>query len=156
MPQHQPAVLLVPARQTGTGPLRRACRRPRCGNDIDPPSGRSRPRAFCSDACRDLYHHEQSQARTTLLEAQRLARQYGIVEDPPPQPDPARSLGDPFHAAPASYLALALIAQALESIRTDMQDGLAPDLDQAMARLTRAKLEGDRLLRAARQEDPAP
>lgn len=124
MPERQPTVRLLPTRQTGTGPLRRACRRPLCGNEIDPPSGRSRPREFCDDACRDLYQRERAQARTTLLEAQRLARQYEIDDDHRPQPVPPRSRPDPSQTPPASYLALALIAQALESIHIDIQDGL--------------------------------
>jgi len=155
VPERQPTVRLLPTRQTGTGPLRRACRRPFCGNEIDPPSGRSRPREFCGDACRDLYQRERAQARTTLLEAQRLARQYEIDDDHRPQPVPPRSRTDPCQTAPASYLALALIAQALESIHVDIQDGLVLDLEEAMARITRAKQEGDRLLRATEQRNPA-
>ncbi len=54
----------------------------------------------------------------------------------------------------ASYLALSLIAQVLESIRVDLQDGEPVGLEEALARITSAKEEGDRLLRRASRKDP--
>lgn len=48
--------------------------------------------------------------------------------------------------AMASYVALALVAQALEAVRVDMQDGRPVTLEEALARITRAKEEGDRFL----------
>jgi hypothetical protein len=66
---------------------------------------------------------------------------------------PANPAGS-LPSATASYLALALIAQALESIRVDMQDGEPVGLEEALARITQAKEEGDRLLGTRRPREP--
>jgi predicted nucleic acid-binding Zn ribbon protein len=160
--ERQATVRLLPARQSDPDALRRACKRPRCGNEIDPPAGRSRPREFCSDSCRNLYQREREQARNNLLEARRLAAQYEIddtaaAEGPPRQREPAEPPQDPggLPLAAASYLALALVAQALESIRVDMQGGKPAGPDEVLARITQAKEEGDRLLRTFGQQPPA-
>jgi len=51
------------------------------------------------------------------------------------------------------YLALSLIAQALESIRVDLRDGIPLDLEGVLARITTAKEQGDRLLRRYGKRD---
>jgi len=151
-------IKLLPVRQPSLGTLHRACKRPRCSNEIDPPAGRSRPREFCSNACRTLYQRERDQARAGLLEAHRLAAQYEVDDtaedavaachDGPEQS--AVEAGD-VPPAGASYLALALVAQVLESIRVEIQDGQPVGIDEAMDRLTRAKEQGDRLLETYRR-----
>lgn len=159
VPERQATVRLLPIPQPGTGVVRRTCKRPRCCNEIDPPAGRSRPREFCSDACRNLYHRERAQARNTLLEARRLAAEYKIDETVP-EPAP-RGLEVSEHTSSLSslesvrpgHLALSLIAQALESIRVDLQDGTPLDLEGVLARITTAKEQGDRLLRTYGKRD---
>jgi hypothetical protein len=157
VPERQTTIRLLPTWQAGPGVLRRACKRPRCGNEIDPPPGRSRPREFCSDVCRNLYQRERDQARNVLMEARRLALQYEIDEtataepsahgtDSPEQPISSRGPSP-------SHLALALVAQTLESIRVDLQDGVTLDLEGVLARMTRAKEDGDRLLRTYGQNN---
>jgi hypothetical protein len=160
VPGRQAVVRLLPIPQPGTGILRRACKRPRCSNEIDPPAGRSRPREFCSDACRSVYHRERNQARNTLLEARRLAEQYEIDETAVTEPAPhaaelpERPPGLPSLASVRpGHLALSLIAQALESIRVDLQDGVPLDLEGVLVRISTAKEEGDRLLRTYGQRD---
>lgn len=161
MAERQTTVRLLPTRQPGPGILRRACKRPRCGNEIDLPTGRSRPREFCSDDCRNLYQRERDQARSNLLEARRLALQYEIDDTAAAEDSPQRELAErpanprDLPAATASYLALALVAQALEAIRVDLQDGEPVGVEEALARITRAKEEGDRLLRAYGRQSPA-
>jgi hypothetical protein len=151
--ERQAAVRLLKVPQADPGALRRACKRPLCGNEIDPPVGRSRPREFCSDSCRALYQRERDQARSGLLEARRLAAQYEVDDTAGDSPR-RRKAGerpadrDGLSAATASYLALALVAQALESARVDMRDGTLVAADEVLARITRAKEEGDRLLQA--------
>ncbi len=146
-------IRLLPARQPSLGTLHRACKRPRCSNEIEPPAGRSRPREFCSNACRTLYQRERDQARAHLLEAHRIAAQYEVddtagVAAAAPEDQPQQTAADAGDMPPAtaSYLALALVAQTLESIRVEMQDGRPVGTDEAMDRLTRAKEQGDRLL----------
>jgi hypothetical protein len=151
MPERSAAVRLLPTRQPGPGTLRRACKRPLCGNEVDQPSGRSRPREFCSDGCRTLYQRERSQAKAMLMEAWRVATQYDI-EDATPTDAPLPSVGShdqlPRTSSPSpSHLALSLIAQALEEIRVDLRDGVPLNLAAVLDRLTRAKEEGDRLVR---------
>jgi hypothetical protein len=160
--ERQATVRVLPIPQPSLGTLRRACKRPRCGNEIDPPTGRSRPRDFCSDNCRNRYQRERDQARNNLLEARRLAMQYEIddtaaAEGSAQQRGPAEPPADPGSLPPAaaSYLALALIAQALESIRLDMQDGEPVGLEEALVRITQAKQEGDRLLGTYGRQPPA-
>jgi hypothetical protein len=160
MPGRQATVRLLPIPQPGTGVLRRTCKRPRCGNEIDPHAGRSRPREFCSDACRNLYHRERAQARHILLEARRPAAEYKIDEAIMPEPAPRalelseHTLGLPSLASvQPGYLALSLITQTLESIRVELQDGLQLDLEEVLARVTTAKEEGDRLLRTYGKRD---
>ena len=160
VPGRQATVTLLPIPQPGTGALRRSCKRPRCSNEIDPPAGRSRPREFCNDACRNLYHRERDQARSTLLEARRLAAEYKIDEtaikelaphalEPSEHPASTPSLA----SVRPGYLALSLIAQALESIRVDLRDGIPLDLEGVLARITTAKEQGDRLLRTYGKRD---
>ena len=151
LPERHTTIRLLPTRRPDLGVLRRACKRPQCGNEIDPPAGRSRPREFCGDQCRSLYQRERDQARNVLLEARRLALQYEVDEPTITQP-PAHGAGSPERppistgTAP-SHLALSLIAQTLESIRVDLRDGVPLDLEEVLARITEAKEEGDRLLR---------
>jgi hypothetical protein len=160
--ERQTTVRLLPTRQPGPATLRRACKRPLCGNEVGLPTGRSRPREFCSDDCRNLYQRERDQARNQLLEARRLAQQYELDDvaaaEGSPQPrgvaeQPANPHSGPV--ATASYLALALVAQALEGIRVDMLDGEPIGLEEALARITRAKEEGNRLLRTYGRQPPA-
>ena len=162
VPERQTTVRLLPTQQPDPGILRRACKRPRCGNEIDQPTGRSRPREFCSGNCRNLYQRERDQARNIFLEARRLAVQYeiddtAVAEASPQQRGSAERLTDlPGLPVPiASYLALSLVAQALEAIRVDLQDGEPVGLEDALARISRAKEEGDRLLRAYGGQSPA-
>jgi predicted nucleic acid-binding Zn ribbon protein len=156
-PQRQTRVRLLPTRQSDPGVLRRACKRPRCGNEIWPPAGRSRPREFCSDECRNLYQRERDQARNTLMEARRLALQYEIDEttanEPPTQGVVLAKRSSVSTGPSPSHLALSLVAQALESIRIDLRDGVTLDLEGVLDRITRAKEEGDRLLRPTGQTD---
>lgn len=160
VPARQATVTLLPIPQPGTGALRRSCKRPRCGNEIDPPAGRSRPREFCSDACRNRYHRERDQARGTLLEARRLAAEYEIDQTVTKEPAPhALELSEHPASTPSltsvrpGHLALSLIAQALESIRVDLRDGIPLDLEGVLARITTAKEQGDRLLRTYGKRD---
>ena len=160
--QQQAPLRLLPTGQDVAGELRRACKRPRCGQEVDPPDGRSRPRVFCSANCRNLYQRERDQAKNQLLEARRLAQQYELddtaaAEGSLQQRGPAEQPANPrsLPAATASYLALALVAQALEGIRVDLQDGEPVGLGEALARITRAKEEGDRLLRTYGRQQPA-
>lgn len=161
MAERPATVRLLPTRQADPGIVRRACKRPRCGNEVSPPTGRSRPRVFCSDNCRNLYQRERDQARNILFEARRLAIQYEI-EDAATAADPPQRVGwaEPPASLPASpaltasHLALSLIAQALESIRVDLQDGEQLGLEEALARIISAKVEGDRLMRTSRRQDP--
>lgn len=88
------------------------------------------------------------------MEARRLAQQYKIDETPTTEPAPhATDLSGSPPSLPSlavvrpGHLALSLIAQALESIRVDLQDGVPLDLEGVLARITAAKEEGDRLLR---------
>jgi hypothetical protein len=154
--ERQAIVKLLPTGEPGPSILRRTCRRPRCGNEIDPPVGRSRPREFCSKDCQTRYKRERVQAKNTLLEAQRLACEYGIdvvvVREPPSQPDEAHNR-TPSPPVSASYLALSLVAQALESIRVEIREGIMLSRDEVLARITTAKEEGDRLLRTYRPQD---
>ena len=119
------------------------------------------PRDFCSDNCRTLYQRERDQARNNLLEARRPAMQYEIDDTAATELSP-RQRGPELSATPgslpsptASYLALALIAQALESIRVDMQDGEPVGVEEVLARITQAKEEGDRLLETRNRQPPA-
>jgi hypothetical protein len=129
-----------------------ACKRPLCGQEVEQPSGRSRPREFCTDACRIRYQRERDLARTALLEARRVAAQYevdlptSLRSDPVRPQTSARSPAGP--ALSASYQALSLIAQVLESIRTDLDDGVLLTVEAVVSRLVEAKLAGDRLLRS--------
>jgi predicted nucleic acid-binding Zn ribbon protein len=157
VPERQTTIRLLPTRQPDPGVLRRACKRPRCGNEIDPPAGRSRPREFCSDECRNLYQRERDQARNVLLEARRLAFQYEIDETATGEPS-THGTGSPERPSSSpgpspSHLALSLVAQALESIRVDLQDGVTLDPEGVLARITRAKEDGDRLLRTYGQNN---
>ncbi|HEY3954628.1 MAG TPA: hypothetical protein VGM53_14740 [Streptosporangiaceae bacterium] len=92
-----------------------------------------------------------------LLEARRLALQYEIDEkaaaEPSTQDTGSRGWSSSSASTSPSYLALSLIAQALESIRVDLRDGIVLDLEAVLARMTRAKEEGDRLLRMYGQSD---
>lgn len=165
MAEQRTTLRLLPTGQDVPGDLRRACKRPLCGNEIDPPDGRSRPRVFCSANCQKLYQREREQARSNLLEARRLALQYEI--DPTDNTDPVE--GSSLHRGQvdqpeesgrlpvtvASYLALSLVAQALEEIRVDLQDGESVGIDEALARISRAKEEGDRLLRVYSRRAPS-
>lgn len=162
MAERQATVRLLPVPEPSVGTVRRACKRPRCGSEIGPPAGRSRPRDFCSDNCRVLYQRERDQARSNLLEARRLAAQYEIDDtapagDSPQQRGPAEPPASPGGLPPAmaSYLAIALIAQALESIRVDIRDGEPLGIKEALARITQAKEEGDRLLGTYSRQAPA-
>jgi hypothetical protein len=121
-----------------------ACKRPLCGRAVEQPSGRSRPREFCSDACRVRYQRERDLARAALSDAQRVAAQYGAGAPPGPRTNPS-TLESEFSA---SYQALSLIAQALESARNDLDDGVPLTAEVLLSTLTRAKLAGDRLLRS--------
>jgi hypothetical protein len=56
--------------------------------------------------------------------------------------------------AGASYLALALVAQALESIRVELRDGQEIGTEETIARVTLAKEQGDRLLGARGRQPP--
>lgn len=157
VPERQTMIRLLPTRQPDSGVLRRACKRPRCGNEIDPPAGRSRPREFCSDVCRNLYQRERDQARNVLMEARRLALQYEIDETAAAESsahgtDSPERLVSSTGPSP-SHLALSLVAQALESIRVDLQDGVTLDPEGVLARMTRAKEDGDRLLRTYGQNN---
>src|SRR5690349_17337958 len=67
-----------------------ACKRPLCGREVEQPSGRSRPREFCTDACRVRYQRERDLARGALLEARRVAAQYEVDVPTSLGPDPAR------------------------------------------------------------------
>jgi len=160
--QQQAPLRLLPTGQDVAGELRRACKRPRCGQEVDPPDGRSRPRVFCSANCRNLYQRERDQARSNLLEARRIALQYEIDDTDLAEvssqhrgqgDQPETSVGVP--AVTASYLALSLVAQALEEIRVDLQDGESVGLGEVVARISRAKEEGDRLLRAYSRRAPS-
>jgi hypothetical protein len=160
--EHQVTVRLLPTPPPAPSALRRACKRPQCGHEIESPRGRSRPREFCSDICRNLYQRERDQARNALLEARRLAQQYGIDETPASEPAPAiaeqpqRPPSVPgLPSVTSSQLALSLIAQVLESIRVDLHDGVPLDLDGVLARITKAKEDGDRLLRSHTHHDGA-
>lgn len=154
MAERQTTVRLLPTPKPDPGVVRRACKRPRCSNELDPPTGRSRPREFCSAGCRLRYQRERDQVRSNLLEAQRIALQYEIegaaaMEASPKREEraehPASSAAVP--SAQASYLALSLLAQALEAITLDLADGVPLDLEEVLTRITRAKQEGDRILR---------
>ena len=117
----------LPVTRRGSVAVARACKRPLCGQQIDRPVGRSRPRDFCSDACRILYHQERKQVRSALLEAQRLAAQYEVEvagdQTGRVQPSPAY-LGAQLNLPPPGEVVLGLIAQALDQIRLDLQDGV--------------------------------
>jgi predicted nucleic acid-binding Zn ribbon protein len=157
LPERQTTLRVLPTRQPDPAVLRRACKRPRCGNEIDRPAGRSRPREFCSDECRNLYQRERDQARNVLFEARRLALQYEIDETAAAESS-LHGTGSPERVPNStgpspSHLALSLVAQALESIRVDLQDGVPLDLEGVLARMARAKEEGDRLLRRYGQSD---
>jgi hypothetical protein len=101
-----------------------------------------------------LYHREREQARSALLEARRLAAEYkidvtAVAEASPHAPKPSEhppSLPS-LASVPPGHLALSLIAQALESIRLDMRDGIPLELEEVLSRITTAKEQGDRLLR---------
>jgi hypothetical protein len=129
-----------------------ACKRPLCGREVEQHPGRSRPREFCTDACRVRYQRERDLARAALLDAQRIAAQYdvdvsaGRRPDRAPPPVSADSSVGPMPSE--SYLALSLIAQALESIRADVDDGMPLTIEAVVSRLTDAKLAGDRLMRS--------
>ena len=129
-----------------------ACKRPLCGQEVEQPPGRSRPREFCEDTCRVLYKRERGLARAALLEARRVAAQYevdvptGLGADPDRSRTPAHGSASPVLSA--SYLALSLIAQALESTRLDLNDGVPLTAEAVVSRLMEAKLAGDRLLRS--------
>jgi hypothetical protein len=88
-----------------------------------------------------------------LLEARRLAADYKIDETMAAEPALRLERSEHTPSVPGlasvqpGHLALALIAQALESIRVDLQDGTPLDLGGVLARITAAKEEGDRLLR---------
>lgn len=129
-----------------------ACKRPLCGREVEQPSGRSRPREFCSAGCRVLYQRERDLARAALLEARRVAAQYEVDLPTSPRPDPVRPQASaPSPAGPAlsaSYQALSLIAQVMESIRSDLDDGVRLTVEAVVSRLMEAKLAGDRLLRS--------
>lgn len=91
------------------------------------------------------------------MEARRLALQYEIDETATAEA-PAHGTGLPDRASSSkgpssSHLALSLVAQALESIRVDLQDGVTLDLEEVLVRMTRAKEDGDRLLRTYDQGD---
>lgn len=143
-------VLPGPAAVDSVPPL--ACKRPLCGREVEQPSGRSRPREFCSDDCRVRYQRERDLARSALMEARRVAAQYEVDVPTSVRADPARprtSARRPAEPVPsASYLALSLIAQALESTRTELNDGVLLTADAVVSRLMEAKLAGDRLLRS--------
>jgi hypothetical protein len=107
-----------------------------------------------------MYQRERDQARNNLLEARRLAMQYEIDDTARTEASPRRR-GPEFPANPgslpsatASYLALALIAQALESIRVDMQYGEPVGVEEVLARISQAKEEGDRLLETHSRQPP--
>lgn len=129
-----------------------ACKRPLCGRGVQQPSGRSRPREFCSATCRVRYQRERDLAKTALLEARRIAAQYEVDVPTSLKPGPVRpQTSAPSPAVPAlsaSYQALSLIAQVLESIRTDLDDGVRLTVETVVSRLMEAKLVGDRLLRS--------
>src|SRR5436305_11156140 len=68
----------LPTTQTDRDDVRRVCKRPPCGRVVVAPSGRSRPREFCSDTCRLMYQRERKKVASALIEAQRLAVQYEV------------------------------------------------------------------------------
>jgi len=85
------------------------------------------------------------------MEARRLALQYEIDETAAAESsahgtDSPERLVSSTGPSP-SHLALSLVEQALESIRVDIQDGVTLDPEGVLARMTRAKEDGDRLLR---------
>jgi hypothetical protein len=78
------------------------------------------------------------------MPAQRVAAQYGVGAPLGPRTNQS-PLESEFSA---SYQALALIAQVLESARNDLDDGVPMTAEALLSMLTRAKLAGDRLLRS--------
>ena len=143
-------VLPDPGPANSAPPL--ACKRPLCGREVEQPSGPSRPREFCSAPCRVRYQRERDLAKAALLEARRVAAQYELDVSTSLKPDPVRpQTSAPSPTGPAlsaSYQALSLIAQVLESIRTDLDDGVRLTVEAVVSRLMEAKLAGDRLLRS--------
>jgi hypothetical protein len=128
-----------------------ACKRPLCGRTVEQPLGRSRPREFCTDACRVRYQRERGLARAALVDAQRVAAQYEVAAPASPGTGSGQHrISEPRAPDPelsASYQALSLIAQVLESVRNDLDDGVLLTVETVLSRLTKAKLAGDRLLR---------
>lgn len=168
MQQGTRALRALPTSRTDSEDVPRACKRPLCGRVVAQPSGRSRPRDFCSDTCRLTYRRERNKVASALLEAQRLAVQYGVDtgeyrtrapgvprESTANQEYPTRAAGV-LRESTASQLpspaevALALIAQCLESVRIDLQDGMQLSPEDVLTRLIRVKDQGDRFLRTQR------
>jgi hypothetical protein len=138
----------LPVVRPGRGSVRRVCKRPLCAREIDQPTGRSRPRDFCSDTCRVLYHQERKQVRGALLEAQRLADQYEVEALGDQTPPTAVYLGGQLGLPAPEEVVLGLIAQALDQIRIDIQDGSRLEVEEVILRLTQAKERADRYLKA--------
>jgi len=122
----------------------RVCKRPRCGNDVTPPAGRSRPALFCGERCRRAYAREKAAARAALLEAQRLAIQYE-VDSPVQQRARRGSSRAPDHSQ-ASAAALGIMGHALDHVAADLDAGAALSARTVVSRLRSAKCRADRLL----------
>lgn len=145
---------ILPGPSQVDGTLALACKRPLCGRAVQQPSGRSRPREFCSDPCRIRYQRERDLARAALLDAQRVAAQYEVGAKPSPRAKSRlHQTSDPNALDPelsTSFQALSLIAQVLESVRNDLDDGVPLTAETVLSRLIRAKLAGDRLMRSGK------
>lgn len=153
MPEGSRVLKMVPmrGRADGTEPIGLPCTRPLCDQEVIQPTGRSRPRKFCSDTCRRLYHRDRRKAQVGLYEAQRIAELYGLAITPLAADRSKLTTGTRPSSA---QMALALIAQELETIRVDLEDGVLLTALDVYDRLVDAKTQGDRLLRAGTQHPP--
>lgn len=152
MPEESAVLKVLPGRRRSDDnePIGLACKRPLCDREVAQPAGRSRPRKFCSDTCRRLYHRERQKAQVGLYEAQRIADQYGLTITPHASGTSKSAVSQRPTAGGlpnSAQLALSLIAQELETIRVDLDDGVLLTALDVYDRLADAKTLGDRLLR---------
>ena len=123
----------------------RSCKRPRCPQEVPPPTGRTRPPLFCSDTCRTLYARERAASHAQLLEARRIAAQYEILDlESPTQANPKMSETD---SSAVTEVILGLISNSIDRLSDELEASPRMSVESVLAILQAVKHDIDRGLR---------
>lgn len=121
----------------------RTCRRPSCARELPRPSGRSRPPVFCTAACRRLFAREQGAVRAQLLEAQRVAEQYGLSTG-----RGSKQMSD-AGARRLAETVLGLIGEEIDRVQSEFDDGANLAGQAVLRRVRVARREAEIVLKEA-------